>query len=280
MLKPGGATPTTSYGSPSSRTLVPTMFGFAPNRRVHSACPRTTRRCWPGCASPSTNSRPSEGATPSRMKNPGDTLKPGTCSGMSTPDRFASHHRYIAHRSVVLACSRHSRKSAPLTFCAIDKLVVRRASRHDEQTIDAGKAIRPQHQRIHQAEGRAVGGERQRQRQHDHAGQRRALQNRAPRIQHIAGKTRPTRGRPAPSTPSRSSGPAACGAANESCRNAPRCQGSGESAIVTPSPRRRGRHTSRTPREGRRSWSHVDRRLEPRSTGRAPRICSGRGRGS
>ena len=63
----------------------------------------------------------------------------------------------------------------------------------DDETIDAGEAVGPQDQRVHQAERRAVGGERERQRDDDRERQQRALDDRAPRIEHIARQSRPPR---------------------------------------------------------------------------------------
>ena len=45
VLNPGAATPTTSYGSPSSRMVLPMMLWSPAKRRVHSPWPRMARRC-------------------------------------------------------------------------------------------------------------------------------------------------------------------------------------------------------------------------------------------
>ena len=133
------------------------------------------------------------GLEPSSSKNPGDTKNAGTCSGMSTPDRLASHHWYIAQSLTVLDCSRHSRKSAAVTLIRSKKLSSGSHRGGDDETIDTGEAVGTQDQRVHQAERRAVGGERERQRDDDRERQQRALDDRASRIEHIARQSRPPR---------------------------------------------------------------------------------------
>jgi hypothetical protein len=73
----------------------------------------------------------------------------------------------------------------------IEKGIPRRHRGHDDQSIDAGEPKRPQHERIEQAEGRAVDGEGERERQDDGPGEHRALRGRAPGVEQVACESGP-----------------------------------------------------------------------------------------
>ena len=189
-------TPTTSCGSPFNRTLRPTTAGSAPKRRVQKACERTTRRFRPGAASSSRKVRPSSGSVLNARKNPGLTRKPASCSGTSTSERFGSQnsaaaksrqHRALAHPVAVVG--RRDR-------AAVGQRIAFRRRGHDDQPIDAGKAERPEVERIGQAEHGSVGRQRQRQR-HDDGGRERwaSARARATRSAHRSARSNGRRAR-------------------------------------------------------------------------------------
>ncbi len=75
-----GATPTTVYGSPFSRSAVPTTPGSAP-RRIHRGWLSTTARPLPGRSSPGRSQRPSAGRISAARKKSAVTRPPYTRSG-------------------------------------------------------------------------------------------------------------------------------------------------------------------------------------------------------
>ena len=68
VLKPAGATPTTSYGSPSKRTLLPTICGSARKAARPQRVAEHHAMMLPGCASLSINSRPSIGVDAEQLE--------------------------------------------------------------------------------------------------------------------------------------------------------------------------------------------------------------------
>ena len=189
MLKALGRTPTTSYGSPSSRTVRPTIADRTANRRVHSACPSTTRWCWPGCASSGRTSRPDHRRDAQQLKESRAT--PGSrapARGSSTPDRFGSHHsirRQLLDGLRLRAATRGNRRAVTFSRSRNRRVSViasrrRAADRRRRSGTDAGRCASIRLNVV------AVGGQRERQREHDHDRQGRTLRDRSPRVQRVA----------------------------------------------------------------------------------------------
>ena len=68
--------------------------------------------------------------------------------------------------------------------------ILRRGGGHDE-TIDAGETVRTEHERVHQAEGDAVGRQGERERDDDRERHQWSLAERAPGVAQIARQSRP-----------------------------------------------------------------------------------------
>ena len=66
-------TPTTVLGSPSMRTVRPTMSGSAPKSRVQRPLPRITTGAAPRAWTSSVKRRPSASSVANTSKNPGVT---------------------------------------------------------------------------------------------------------------------------------------------------------------------------------------------------------------
>ena len=109
---PIGATPTTSYDSPSSTIVRPTIAGSPPNRRCQRLCPTMARRAWPDSSSSGRKLRPMTGCTPSVRKKSAETRKPCTPSGSSVPMTLTFHHCIATRLSNAVVCWRQSRKFA------------------------------------------------------------------------------------------------------------------------------------------------------------------------
>ena len=87
--KPGGRTPATSKGSPSTVTGRPTTPGSAPNRRRHNPSEINTTRPLPSRSSSGRNPRPRAGATPRTSSMFAVTNAAGRRSGSPAPPRFS-----------------------------------------------------------------------------------------------------------------------------------------------------------------------------------------------
>jgi hypothetical protein len=83
--KPGGATPTTEQGRPSTKIDRPIAAGLEPKRLLHRAWLSTTTQGAPWVASSARKKRPAAGATPSSGNRTGETDAPGRRSGSSRP---------------------------------------------------------------------------------------------------------------------------------------------------------------------------------------------------
>ena len=202
------------------------------------------------------------GCTPSVSKNPGVTRKPATCSGMSTPDRFGSHHSTADSPVAVVIDWRQSRRSAAAHRLAVEvRLLADGVGGDDDQPIDVGEAQRPQVEGVGEIEDHGVGGQGQRQRADDAGGERRPLPQRPPGVPQLARPARPERrraldvghGQPPPRRGQRRHDPAGGEARGERHRLATGTSGARR--------RHRGwRRGWRTPRAGRRSRRRASRR--------------------
>ena len=83
MVKPGGMTPTTVWGTPSSERERPSTSGSEPKRSRHDAYESTATACEPSASSSGARYRPISGSTRSARNTPEVNIPPRTISAPS-----------------------------------------------------------------------------------------------------------------------------------------------------------------------------------------------------